>query len=134
MRVTLYRLAYTSMGVFGQLRVDGFECFTVERPWAKNMPSVSCIPTGKYALIPRKYNRGGYNAYEIMDVPGRTEIKIHKGNRAKDVQGCIAPGTELGAITDEWAVLHSGDAFEAFMLAMDGRSCDIEIINTTGVG
>lgn len=41
--------------------------------------------------------------------------------------------TALGALDGEWAALHSGDAFTAVMLAMDGRSCDIEIIDTTGV-
>ena len=129
----LFRFAFTPAGVFGQLHVGGFSCYTVEKPWNKNLPYVSCIPSGKYQIVPSVYNRGGYDAYEILDVHGRHQIKIHIGNRAKDVQGCIALGNQLGAVHGEWAVTNSSAAFGAFMNAMNGRSGEIQIINTTGV-
>lgn len=66
------------------------------------------------------YNRGGYQAYEVMDVPDRSLIKIHVGNTIDDVIGCIAPGKSLGFLERKWAVTSSKKAFQEFMIAMDG--------------
>ena len=78
----------------GLLFVGGtFRCHAIEREWADNRPSESCIPAGAYKLAERRYNRGGYQALEVQDVPGRTHILIHAANRPKsELLGCIAPG------------------------------------------
>lgn len=96
----------------------------------------SCIPTGRYPLVLGVYNRGGYPAYELLDVPGRSLIKVHKGNTMDDVLGCIAPGTELGFMETrkgtgaKWAVTASGQAFKAFMTATDGAERGhIDVVN-----
>jgi hypothetical protein len=121
------------MGTFGKLHVPGeFECYTIERPWAQNRANVSCIPSGTYDLVLGRYNRGGYEAYEVVDVPGRELVKIHKANLATEVLGCIAPGFELGCLDGRWAVLRSLDAFDAFMSAMGGEDGTLEITNTGG--
>ena len=72
-----------------------------------------------------RYNRGGYPAYELLDVPDREDIKIHRANRATELLGCIALGNKLGSIhkaTDPpaWAVLNSKATLDEFMAAMDG--------------
>ena len=113
------------MGVFGTMRVDDFECYTVEREWKDNTPFVSCIPIGAYMVRRSTYHKGGYAAYEILDVPSRSRILIHKGNTQADLLGCIAPGTGLGYIESRpgagpmWAVVRSTQAYNEFMAAMD---------------
>jgi len=116
------------MGTFGKLIVDDFECYTVERPWRNNQEDVSCIPCGKYIIEKSFYNHGGYEAYEILDVPNRTEIKIHIGNVMTNVKGCIAVGDGLGCLMDYWSVINSRKTFIKFMNAMDGRARDQIVI------
>jgi hypothetical protein len=125
LNVSLTRFAYTPIGTFGRLTVpcEGgeFQCYTVELPWRGNKPYVSCIPEAEYSMVLGVYNRGGYPAYEIVDVPGRTYIKIHRGNNVNDLLGCIAPGKGLGYIDGLWSVTRSGAALEEFMAALEGR-------------
>ena len=113
-------MAYTPQGVFGRFILPEFECFTVEKPWLDNKPRESCIPEGQYELKLGMFNRGGYPAYEVMNVPGRTLIKIHIGNSIDDVVGCIAPGKSLGYVHRKWAVTASRAAYKEFMQMMDG--------------
>lgn len=51
-----------------------------------------CIPAGVYTCRRSFYHKGGYEAFEVMDVPNRTRILIHKGNTIKDTEGCILVG------------------------------------------
>ena len=74
-----------------------------------------------------QYNRGGYPAFELFDVPGRSEIKIHIGNTSGDVSGCIAIGDKLGFIDKELAVLNSRKAFKKFMALMSYNEANIII-------
>ena len=128
-KVLLERFAYTPMGTFGRILFPEFQCFTVERPWLDNQARESCIPEGVYRLQLGTFNRGGYPAYEVMDVPNRSLIKIHKGNTIDDVIGCIAPGKSLGYVHGKWAVLRSKDAFEEFMRAMEEKADpELEIV------
>ena len=118
-RVTLVRFAYTPFGVFGRMSVeDDFRCYTVEREWQDNATRVSCIPEGVYPLILDRYHKGNYDAYEVMGVPARDRILIHKGNTEDDLEGCIAPGKDLGWINQKWAVVQSVVAFQQFMEVM----------------
>lgn len=126
--IRLERFAYTPYGVFGKIIIPEFECFTVERPWLDNKPRQSCIPEGVYDLELGFFNRGGYPAYELKDVPGRSLIKIHIGNTMDDIVGCIAPGKSLGYLEKKWAVGSSKKAFNEFMQAMkDVESTKINI-------
>lgn len=119
-RVLLERFAYSPMGTFGRLMFPEFQCYTVERPWLDNKVRESCIPEGEYKLLLGRYNNGGYDAYEIMDVPDRTLIKIHIGNTIDDVIGCVAPGKTLGTVNGKWGVKSSRLTFQEFMRGMDG--------------
>jgi len=115
-----------NVGTFGVLRLPEFECVSVERPWLNNQPNVSCIPEGEYDLVPSRYNRGGYDTYEIRGVPDRSLIKIHVGNTALDVLGCVALGSSLGYTESpigtgaRWGVLHSRNSVREFMEQMHG--------------
>jgi len=125
-KVTLVRFAYTPIGTFGHLSVGAASWLTIERPWKGNERNVSCIPIGEYELIHTMFRRNtpdisdDYPAYQVMDVPGRTFIKLHVANTMLDVAGCIGTGMNLGYIKGLWAVTSSRIAYDQFMLAMNG--------------
>lgn len=121
MIITLSRFAYTPQAVFGRLQVNGYECYTLELPWCGNEKAKSCIPEGEYKIVLGRFNRGGYPAYEVLDVPDRKYIKIHIGNTVNDIHGCIAVGKELGVISGKFAVTSSRKAYNEFMAATGGQ-------------
>ena len=86
---------YYPSGTDGILSNAGiFLCFTIELPWRKNERLVSCIPEGRYKLATRFSKRHRLHL-QVMDVPGRSLILIHKANNAKkELKGCIAPVLE----------------------------------------
>lgn len=118
-RLTLVRYGSTPMGTFGRMFHDaGWWAYTVERPWVQNKPTVSCIPAGLYQLKLGMYYKHNYPAYELLNVPQRAGIKIHVANTYTELEGCIAPGKDLGWIGDPsnmWAVEHSKAAFDELM-------------------
>jgi len=122
----LTRFAYTDMGTFGSMLVDGQTIYTVERPWLNNARNVSCIPIGNYRCKPRFYNRGGYPAVEICDVPNRSHILFHRGNTMHDVAGCVALNYGLGCSGQEnlWC---GTDSFTAFTLFMEHYEMDFDL-------
>lgn len=138
-KLLLERFAYTPLGTFGRLILPEFFAWTVERPWLGNAPRESCIPEGEYDLVETIFHRGGYKTWEILGVPNRTLIKIHKANTMHDLLGCIAPGKRLGVIDPPgdpemtWAVISSGEAFAELMVAM-GREKPPRILITHRIG
>jgi len=127
--VVVNRWATGACGTFGHLEVhgaarDGFTCWTMERPgfpWVEeNAVRVSRVPAGTYTLRLGRYHRGGYPAYELLRVPGRSLIKIHRGNTYTDVLGCIVLGEAIGLVRQLPAVVRSTAAFSNFMDVMGG--------------
>lgn len=119
--VPLIRLAYLPTVTLGRLTLpDGVRLYTVERPWIENRPSISCIPEGEYECAPRRFFRGGYEAAEVLNVPGRSHILFHVGNWARDVEGCIAVVSELGCVNGEIGGSRSKPAFAEFMRQVGG--------------
>ena len=125
----LERFAYTDVGTFGRLQLGGLTVFTCEDPWKENAPNISCIPEGVYLLAPTTYHKGGYAAYEILDVPQRSRCLIHKGNSDEDVEGCII----VGNIFPHWladkglSIGDSAGAFKSVMAALAGRPARLTI-------
>lgn len=122
MKIQLERFAYSPFGTFGILSLPEFQCYTVERPWLDNQENVSCIPEGEYKMVPTRFERGGYDTYQIAPVEGRTDIKVHIANTMNDVLGCLGLGLDLGWLRGKWAVLNSRVAFVQFMKAMDNAA------------
>lgn len=122
-KIVLKRFAYTPYGTFGVLEFDDKELYTLEPPWNDNLPNVSCIPTGTYPIFLTTYRhntpdpRDDYATYELRHVPGRQNIKFHRGNTIRDTHGCPLVGMSLG---DGWSVLNSTGAMDCFMHYMDG--------------
>lgn len=133
--ITLDRFAYSPVGTFGELRVNDFKCYTVERPWLGNKPQESCIPEGIYDLglrdspVVQRSSNGRYSrGWEVKDVINRTYIMIHPGNNMYDVIGCIAVGSGLGFVKTTrsphpvWAVTNSQTTFQKLMTELAKQS------------
>jgi hypothetical protein len=137
MRTPVLRIRRFSLGKYSTVsnwHVVGtdFRCIGVERPWKNNQPFISCIPQGTYSMKLGFFSKGGYPAWEVLNVPGRTEIKIHKGNRPSESFGCPLPGVYLGVLPNkllashpiigagshQLAAIDSGIAFTRLMTAL----------------
>lgn len=104
---------------------DQFCCMTLERPWVYNRIDVSCIPAGDYEceyVISSKHSSGF--AYAIKDVPGRTLIRIHIGNRVSDTLGCVLLGQ---TILPNRTLKNSTKAYDLFMEVLKGDSFKLRI-------
>jgi len=111
----LIRVSVLLDGTFGVL-LDGDVPFalTVERPWLNNQRGVSCIPDGIYQCMRVDSPKFGYT-FEVMDVPGRSEILFHKGNILDDTHGCIVVGEQFESLGGKVAVLSSAKGFAEFL-------------------
>lgn len=118
--LTLARLASAKQGTWGELRGAGKTIYTCERPWRDNRVGDSSIPGGTYRVVPRRYNKGGYPAFEVTGVSGRNLILIHRGNVPTDIEGCILVGFSLGVYRGQLAVLQSKSALD-YLLAYCGE-------------
>jgi hypothetical protein len=78
----------------GTLEYDNFRCFTLERPWLNNKKYVSCIPPGEYTIQKHISPTHG-PCFWILNVPGRTEILIHRINFRRDTKGCVGVGDSI---------------------------------------
>ena len=113
---TLLRWAHTDHGVLGRMG----NWHTLENPWRGNERGVSCIPTGTYRCVRSYYHAGGYEAFHIVDVPGRSRILIHVGNTETDTRGCPLVGKRVGVLAGKIAVLQSKAAHDEMMRELEG--------------
>jgi hypothetical protein len=125
--VTIVRSKSTKKQTLGKLTaINGtstFSCNTLELPDLNNQKSISCIPKGTYTCrwtYSLKYPTG---TYEVQSVPNRSGIRIHKGNRYDQIQGCILPGTGLADLNgdNEIDVTNSTIAFNALNSLMQKK-------------
>jgi len=106
----LHRDTFLDDGVLGKLEGGGGLVFeTIENP-------ATLIASGEYRCVRDWYHRGDYEAFEIL-VEGRDRLLIHAANRARELEGCIAPGHERSKISGQTAVIHSKAALGKFMNA-----------------
>lgn len=140
MIVTVERRWPGPVATLGKVSVDGESlCFSLE-------PTAKIIPPGKYPLALTVSGRAqkrelwcpaaehkaakpeDFVLPEVLNVPGRTAIRIHAGNTAADTIGCILVG--FGRI-DPDRVESSRVALIALMAKMRAaRKCSIDITNT----
>ena len=130
-KLILERYTYGSLGTLGRMDInDSWSCFTIERPWMGNAPNLSCIPEGLYPVVLGRFNAGGYDCYELPEVPGRTLIKIHIANTMDDLLGCIGIGHSIGRLDGLPAVLESSSTHGEFMNFMDGSNGMLHVKGT----
>lgn len=124
MNITLTRYgSIPGKGTFGELYVDGMKFPAVEREWLDNKSSVSCIPDGKYKLVPHSSTQSHIGEtwalvnedegiyHYANDKAIRYGILIHIANWQKDLEGCIGLGRNFGG---SWNVTNSRHAMEYF--------------------
>lgn len=131
--VGIVRDPSTPLGTFGKLTAGVFYCYTLELADHGNKPGESCIPAGVYRCVMRDSPKFG-KCYEVKDVPGRTDILLHRGNFAadegfgkSDIDGCILLGNAIGEIGGQRALLSSKDAMARFQNEMDGEPFELTI-------
>lgn len=107
MRLILEREQYTDKQTLGTLYVYNgpsllYECKTLELPWINNERNVSCIPNGTYKTkVVSSSPSFKYKHIDILDVPDRTFIKVHRGNFYHQILGCILVGTSWSDINND---------------------------------
>ncbi|MBI9079186.1 MAG: hypothetical protein JEY79_05540 [Pseudodesulfovibrio sp.] len=122
--VRLDRDIRTDKVTLGKLFIDDdVFCFVLELPWLDNAPNISCVPPDTYLVVREWSEKYQMDLFELKNVPGRSECKLHWGNKVEDTEGCQLLGESRdpsGKILGEPAVLESRDAFARFMLHMEG--------------
>lgn len=69
-----------------------FDCAMLELPWRGNANDISSIPAGIYPVAFNMSPRFKERLWEIQQVPGRSGVRIHVANYARQLEGCLAPG------------------------------------------
>lgn len=78
-----------------------FQCKTLELSWKDNKSKVSCIPKGVYNAKKEYSASFSEELYELKDVPGRSEIKIHAANYYTQLKGCIGVGDRYSELNND---------------------------------
>ncbi|MCU4177664.1 DUF5675 family protein [Carboxylicivirga sp. N1Y90] len=109
MNLKVIRYSGSKESTLGLLFIDGlFACYTLEDEFREvKVMGETRIPAGKYQVKLRTYG-GHHTRYlkrygsdfhkgmlQIMDVPGFTDILIHKGNDDDDTAGCLLVGDSI---------------------------------------
>ena len=129
--VTLYRVRKTESEVCGVWCLEGLPlCFTLELPWRDNHPNESCVPDGSYRLVRVVSTQHGETVC-ITNVPNRTGILVHCGNKCLDTKGCVLVGGEFSEVPSHGVVLF--DSRKTFDIItpqlLKVVPCDIQIVN-----
>lgn len=136
-QVTLERLETSDEGTFGRLILPGLTLFSGELPDRANLPNVSCIPAGEYAVRWTYSPRFKRFMYLVDGVAGRAGIRFHSANFMGDkacgllcqLNGCIAPGMKLGRMDGQKAVLLSAQAMRLFEKSLNREPFRLEVID-----
>lgn len=114
----LNRLIFTDKSTIGELHIDStWQCFTLELSARKQPGIKNCITPGKYEIQMQWSARFGMNTPHLQNVPDRTFIEIHPGNKPEDTDGCILLGQ--GKDTD-W-VSNSRAAYQALISKIEAK-------------
>lgn len=97
--LTLKR-TYQRTQTLGVLTGKGIKLVTMELRWFNNMPQHSCIPEGKYVVLPRTSPKYGKH-FHIQDVPNRDLILVHAANFSSELKGCIGAAKAFGDINSD---------------------------------
>lgn len=98
---TLRRTSDNGTETLGELSGNGFFCKTLERPYKNNASMISAIPKGLYDVLWTFSPQLLRYTFEVQKVPGRSGIRIHKGNYFFNVEGCILLGDSYGDLNKD---------------------------------
>ncbi len=136
----LIRNNSTIQGVTGLLWANDFRLNTIELPWKDNQRDISCIPVGRYDVIPYNSPLHG-SVFLVKAVPDRGSIEFHILNWAGDAalgyrtdsEGCIGVGTSIGEIAGQTAILRSASAMKLLLGYCDGDGFSLHIVWQAGL-
>ncbi len=120
----LNRRQSSRQGTFGDIFIGAQRFVTGELPWRYNKHGVSCVPCGTFKCVVTYSHRFHKDTYELLDVPGREDIRIHSLNYVGDKdapwlisesEGCIGLGKILSTSGEQKCLLKSRDAVADFM-------------------
>ena len=136
--VTLTRLSSAGdrtlgvMHIYSDLQEQARFC-TLELPWKDNNRRVSCIPAGKYKMVPEKHAKFG-KSFRISGVGSRDGIMIHRGNYTKDTTGCILAGMRFADLDgDGWFDIAQSTQALDYMYQFIIEEAELHIFDATGV-
>ena len=96
-----------------------FICFVIEDGEHENKIHGSTrIPAGRYKIVRDTSSRFTYHygfVWHVLEVPNFSEIKIHKGNRIDDTEGCLLPNLYAGFDGKNFYGVNSKQAYERWM-------------------
>ena len=127
--IELVRLCKEPEGAFGVLLQHRLP-FAVTLEHTYQLPGSDQfvkIPPGLWLCKARRYNRGGYDSYEVTGVPNHSLLLFHAGNDEDDTEGCILVGRRYGQIWDSKreelrpCILESKLGFDEFMRRTSGK-------------
>ena len=123
MKIEVRRRTQTSRSTIGELWVDGQkECFTLEPtltdPVNAGHPRVTA--SGPFVVEFTFSPHLGYVTPELLNVPSRTDIRIHIGNKPEDTLGCVLVGESAFNLSD-W-ISNSTPAFDRLMVLLRNSS------------
>lgn len=116
MKIEVKRQWETARSIISQIYVDGqFECYGLEPSRLTPVnPGHPCIPAGEYKVVFTPSPHLKYVTPELVDVPGRSDIRIHVGNFPEDVLGC----TVVGDTKAQDKVFNSKATFNRLMILL----------------
>ena len=92
----IIRDTFTEKSTIGRLFINGESfCDTLENPYINNERNISCIPEGQYKVrlrLARESATRDYLHLLVQDVPNRSYILVHIGNKPSHTKGCILVG------------------------------------------
>ena len=92
----IIRNTFSEVSTIGNLYLNGeWLCDTLENPWLNNQRNISCIPEGQYKVRLRTARESATKDYLhllVQDVPDRSLVLFHVGNKSSDTRGCILVG------------------------------------------
>lgn len=100
MRIRIERKWPKADYIIGRLYIDGeYICNSLEPPW-KNNERYTAIPPGIYEVIMNYSPKFKRVLPLLMNVPNRSSIRIHRGNKVQDTLGCLLCGenTKVGMV------------------------------------
>ena len=105
-----------------------FELKTLELPYRNNDPNVSCIPSDEYIVRLTKSQKFGVDLYEVLNVQGRSGIRIHKANYFTELLGCIAVGVQfIDLNNDGFLDVTNSKLAQEFMMGLLGKEFRLSI-------
>jgi hypothetical protein len=130
MKMYLVRDLFNDVCTLGRLSIGLIqECYTLEDVVREiKVPGKTAIPYGTYEIIINFSNRFQRPMPLLLNVPGFDGVRIHKGNTAKDTEGCILVGNSRGTNSIQESAVAFDRLFPKIEKALQTGKVYIEVL------